>query len=202
MKLYNMAGACSLAPHIALREAGIPVELIPVDWETRKGSDGVVFNEINPKGYVPALVLEDGTVLTEAPVLLEYIANQKPDAGLAPRAGTLERYRFAEWTTFIAAEIHKPYSILFTPNATKEMKQYATDALDKRIGWLSQWFGSHQYLLGQQYSVADSYLFVVLSWSDAVSYDLSRWPNIKKFQERIGSRPHVVAALKAEGLLK
>jgi glutathione S-transferase len=202
MKLFTRPGTCSLAPDISLREAGIPFELVKVSRHTGKTSDGVDFNEINSKGYVPALLLDSGELLTENAALLQYIADLNPAAKLAPPAGTIERYRLSEWLAYINSEVHKSFSPLFAPNASEDMKQYARANLTKRVGWLAERLGSKPYLLGEQFSVADSYLFVVLTWAPHVSFDLSAWPNLLAFQERVAARPHVVEAMTAEGLLR
>jgi len=202
MKLFTRPGTCSLATDIALREAAIPFELVKVSRHTGKTSDGVDFNEINSKGYVPALVLDSGEVLTENAALLQYIADLNPAAKLAPPLGTLERYRLSEWLAYINSEIHKTFSPLFMPNAPEDLKQYARANLTKRVGWLAERLGSKPFLLGEQFSVADAYLFVVLTWSPHVSFDLSAWPNVLAFQERVAARPHVIEAMRAEGLLR
>jgi len=202
MKLFTRPGSCSLASDIALHEAGIPFELVKVSRHTGKTSDGVDFIEINPKGYVPALQLDSGELLTENAALLPYIADLKPEAKLAPPVGTLERYRLNEWLAYINSEIHKSYSPLFYPNAPEAMKDYARANLTKRVGWLSEKLGSKPYLMGEQFTVADAYLFVTLSWAPHVSFDLTRWPNLLEFQKRVGARPQVMAALEAEGLVK
>jgi glutathione S-transferase len=202
MRLYILPGACSLAANIALREAGIPFELVRVSHRTHETAEGVDLNEINSKGYVPALVLDSGELLTENAALLQYIADLNPAAKLAPPIGTLERYRLAEWLAYISSEIHKAFSPLFAPDASQDMKQYARAGLTKRVGWLALQLGSKPYLLGEQFTVADAYLFVVLNWSGLVSFDLSPWPNLTAFQERVAARPHVIEAMTAEGLLK
>jgi glutathione S-transferase len=202
MKLFTRPGTCSLATDIALREAGIPFELIKVSHRTGKTSDGANFNDINSKGYVPALLLDDGELLTENAALLQYIADLNPAANLAPPAGTIARYRLAEWLAYINSEVHKAFSPLFYPDAPEDMKQYARANLAKRVGWLAEHLGSRPYLLGEQFSVADAYLFVVLSWSPHAGFDLSPWPNLKAFQERVAARPHVMEAMAAEGLLR
>jgi glutathione S-transferase len=202
MRLYTMPGACSLAANIVLREAGIPFDLVKVSHHTHKTADGVDLNEINSKGYVPALVLDNGELLTENAALLPYIADLQPSAQLAPPDGTLQRYRLVEWLAFINSELHKSFSPLFAANAPEDMKKYARGNLTKRLAWLSERLGSNSYLLGERFTVADSYLFVVLSWSGHVAVDLSPWPNLKAFQERIAARPHVVAAMTAEGLIR
>jgi glutathione S-transferase len=202
MRLYTMPGACSLAANIVLREAGIPFDLVKVSHHSHKTADGVDLNEINSKGYVPALVLDNGELLTENAALLPYIADLEPSAQLAPPNGTLERYRMVEWLAFINSELHKSFSPLFAPNAPEDMKKYARGNLVKRLAWLSERLGSKSYLVGERFTVADSYLFVVLSWSGHVAVDLSPWPNLKAFQERIAARPHVVEALTSEGLIR
>jgi len=197
-----MPGACSLAANIALREAGIPFELVKVSHRTHKTSDGVDFTQINSKGYVPALVLDTGELLTENTALLQYIADLNPDAHLAPPAGTLERYRLSEWLAYLNSEVHKSFSPLFAPNASDDMKQYARDNLTKRLGWLAQQLGSKPYLLGEQFTVADAYLFVTLSLCGLAGVDLSPWPTLKAFQERVAARPSVIEAMTAEGLFR
>jgi len=202
MKLFTRPGTCSLATDIALREAAIPFELVKVSRHTGKTSDGVDFNEINSKGYVPALLLDSGEVLTENAALLQYIADLNPAVKLAPPAGTLERYRLSEWLAYINSEIHKAFSPLFMPDAPEDLKQYARANLAKRVGWLAERLGSKPFLLGEQFSVADAYLFVVLTWSPHASFDLSPWPNLLAFQARVAARPHVIEAMTAEGLLR
>ncbi len=202
MKLYSMPGACSLAAHIALREAGIAFELVKVSHRTHKTSQGIDFDQINPKGYVPALVLDNGELLTENAALLAYIADLNPAAGLAPPGGTLERYRMSEWLAYVNSEIHKAFSPLFARDAPEDMKQYARAALTKRLGWLAQELGSKPYLLGEHFTVADAYLFVTLTWAPLVNFDLSPWPNLMTFQDRVGARAHVIEAMAAEGLLR
>lgn len=202
MRLYTMPGACSLATNIALREAGVPFDLVKVSHHTHKTPEGVDLNEVNSKGYVPALVLDNGELLTENAALLPYVADLNPAAQLAPPNGSLERYRVTEWLAFVNSELHKGFSPLFAPNATEEMKQYARANLIKRLGWLSGQLGSKQYLVGERFTVADAYLFVVLSWAGHVAVDLSPWPNLKAYQERIGARPHVIEAMTSEGLIK
>ncbi len=202
MRLYTMPGACSLAANIVLREAGIAFDLVKVSHHTHKTADGVDLNEVNSKGYVPALVLDNGELLTENAALLPYIADLEPSAQLAPPNGTLERYRLVEWLAFINSELHKSFSPLFAPNAPEDMKKYARGNLAKWLAWLSERLGSKSYLMGERFTVADSYLFVVLSWSGHVAVDLSPWPNLKAFQERVAARPHVIEALTSEGLIR
>jgi glutathione S-transferase len=202
MKLFTTPGTCSLASDIALREAGISFELIKVSRHTGKTSEGATYIEINTKGYVPALLLDSGELLTENAALLQYIADLNPAAKLAPPIGTIERYRLNEWLAYINSEVHKSYSPLFYPTAPEAMKDYARGNLTKRVGWLAEKLGSKPFLMGEQFTVADAYLFVVLSWAVHVHFDLARWPNLPEFQARVGARPHVIEAMEAEGLLK
>ena len=201
MKLYTSPGTCSMASNIALREAGIPFELAKVDKRT-KLVDGVDFTRINPKGYVPALQLDDGQVLTENVAVLQYIADRNPAAKLAPLAGTMERYRLEEWLSFISSEVHKAYSPLFSAEAGEETKQYSRKHLAKGLDYLQGVLEGRQYLMGDQFTVADAYLFVVLGWSAYASVDLGKWPSLKSYIERIGARPHVVEAATAEKALR
>lgn len=202
MKLYTLPGACSLATNIALREAGVPFELIKVSHHNHRTSDGVDFNEINSKGYVPALRLDNGELLTENAALLLYVADLNPAAKLAPPVGTLERYRVAEWLAYINSELHKSFSPLFAPHSSEDMKEYARTNLKKRIAWLAEKLGAKPYLTGESFTVADAYLFVVLSWSAHVKFDLSPWPNLQAFLQRVAARPHTIEALTSEELLK
>ena len=202
MKLYYLTGACSLASNIALREAGLNFELVKVDRHTKKAADGLDFHEVNPKGYVPALAMDNGEVLTENAAVLQYIADRNPAAKLAPAAGTLERYRLMEWLAFINSEVHKNFSPLFNAEASDDVKQYALRMLSKRLGYLERTFGARSFLMGEQFTVADAYLFAVLSWAVYVKLDMGQWPQLKRYTERVGARPHVVEALKSEGLTK
>ena len=201
MKLYYAPGACSMASHIALYETGLPFEIDKYNGPANKTGSGEDFTKINPKGYVPAIKLDDGNILTEGAAILQYIADQKPDAGLAPKAGTLERYRLQEWLTFIGTEIHKSYSPLFNKDAAPEVKDYARNLLTKRLGYVESQLDNKQFLMGKRFTVADAYLFVVLSWSRHVGYDLSPFPKIKEYLAHIAVRPSVQAAMKAEGLI-
>ena len=201
MKLYYMTGACSMASNIALREAGLKFELVQVDRKTRRAADGLDFPEVNPKNYVPALTLDSGETLTENVVLLQYIADRNPAAKLAPPAGTMERYRLMEWLSFINSEIHKAFSPLFR-DLPEAVKDYARSNLQTRLDYAQRALGSKSYLMGEQYTVADTYLFVVLGWGAHVNVDIGRWPQLKRLHERVGARPHTLEALKSEGLLK
>jgi glutathione S-transferase len=199
MKLYYMTGACSLASAISLLEAGLKFELVKVDRHTRRTADGLDHNQLNPKGYVPVLKLDNGEVLTENVAVLQYIADQNPAAKLAPPAGTLERYRLVEWLAFINSEVHKAFSPLFRKDAPEEVKQYTRKNLATRLEYLQRILASRNFLMGEQFTVADAYLFTVLGWSTHVDVDIGQ---LKRYVERIGARPHVIEAMKAEGLIK
>jgi glutathione S-transferase len=200
MKLYYLKGACSLASYISLNEAGIKFEGIEVDHKTHKTPDGQELNVINSKGYVPVLQLDDGQRLTENVAVLSYIGDLNPAAKLAPPAGTIERYRLLELLAFINSEIHKNFSPLFYPSVSEDTKKFARDNLSKRLDWLEKALGSKPYLMGEQFTVADAYLYVVLSWAGHVGVDLGKWPTLKRHNDRVAARPHVAAALKAEGI--
>lgn len=202
MKLYYFASACSQASNIALREAGLKFELVKVDRHTGKAADGLDLNTVNPKGYVPALTLDSGETLTENVAVLQYIGDRNPALRLAPAAGTMERYRLIEWLAFINSEVHKTFSPLFRPDAPEDTKQYVLGNLAKRLDYLQGALGSKPFLMGEQFTVADCYLFTVLSWAPFVKLDLGKWPELKRYVERIRARPHVMEALKSEGLIK
>ncbi len=199
MKLYYSPAACSFSPHIALREAGLDFDLVKVDLKTGKiAADGSDFTTINPKGYVPALELDDGSILTEGPAIVQYIADLKPEAGLAPKAGTFDRYRLQEWLGFINSEIHKGFGPLFNPKTPDETKATARENLSKRLAFVAEHLAKHDFLLGKQFSVADGYLFTTLNWGQWTGVDIAQWPALVAFQERVGSRPGVQAARAAE----
>ena len=198
MKLYFSPGACSQAPNIAFHEAGLPVELVRVDTGTHKLKDGTDYYAINPKGYVPAVQLDSGEVLTEGAALLQFIGDQKPETGIIPKSGTLERFRANEWLTFISSEIHKGFSPLFNPGLDDAAKTVFRDKLAKRFDGLEKHFATHQYLMGERFTVADGYLYTILSWSPGVGIDLARWPHLAVFRQRVADRPQVKAALQAE----
>lgn len=202
MKLYYMTGTCSLASIISLREAGLKFEAVKVDRKTRKAADGLDYLEVNPKGYVPALTLDNGETLTENSAVLQYIADRNPAAKLAPPAGTLERYRLIEWLGFINSEIHKGFSPLFRADAPEAFREYARNNLMARLDYGERALGSKSYLMGEQFTVADAYLYVVLGWGTRVNIDIGRWPQLKRLHERVGARPHTIEALKSEGLVK
>jgi len=201
MKLFYMPGACSLASHIVTREAGIEVALDKVDGKTRRTAEGQDYATINPKGYVPALQLDDGDVLTEGPAILQFLADRKPAAGLAPAAGTMARYRLQEMLGYINSEIHKSYSPLFNSSIAPALREDRLAYLRRRYALIEQRLGQHQFLVGDSFSVADAYLFTVTRWAEHLKFDLSDFPNVRAFQSRIAARPAVQAALKAEGLI-
>ncbi|MGE0118924.1 MAG: glutathione transferase GstA [Dongiaceae bacterium] len=202
MKLYHTPGACSLAPHIALREAGLNFDLEQVDLGTKKTKSGADYTKINPKGYVPALALGNGEVLTEVPVILQYIADQKPESGLAPKAGTMERYRTQEWLNFVTAELHKGFGALFNPKVPEDYRPVAIERLNQRLDFLATQIDGKPYLTGDKFTAPDAYLFTILSWAPHLKVSLDKWPTLKAYLERVAGRPQVQAALKAEGLVK
>jgi glutathione S-transferase len=202
MKLYFSPGACSFSPHIVLRELGYDVDLERVDFATKKTKSGEDFMAVNPKGYVPALKLDGGEVLTEGPAIVQYLADQKPEGGLAPKNGTIERVRLQEWLNFITSELHKAYTPLFSPKTPEEHKATVKETLAKRIGVAAAALDKHPYLMGEGFSVADAYLFTVLAWSKHVGVELAAWSSIVAFMERVGSRPSVKAAKAAEHAAK
>lgn len=201
MKLYYAPGTCSLAPHIALRETNANFELEKVDLGKKVTETGVDFTQINPKGYVPALGLDNGEVLTEASVTLQYIADQSPDSNIAPAAGTIERYRLMEWLNFVSTEIHKTLGALFNSNISDDHRQNQIAILGRRSDYLSTALNSKLYLMGDKFTVSDAYLFTVLNWRDMLNVDMSKWPVINDYLTRIAERPSVQEAMKAEGLL-
>lgn len=200
MKLYYFPAACSLSPHIALREAGLAFELEKVDLQTKRLADGRDYIAINPKGYVPALELDDGAVLTEGPAIVQYIADLRPGSRLAPPNGTLARYRLQETLNFISTEIHKTFSPLFNPATTAERRREVMEALHRRFSQLEQQLGENAFICGADFTVADAYLFTVLNWSSFVGLELGAWPALGRYLHRIHDRPAVQDALKAEGL--
>jgi glutathione S-transferase len=202
MKLYYSPGACSLSPHIVSRELGIPVELKKVNTKDKSVEGGGDYRQVNPRGYVPALVLDNGEILTEGPAIVQYLADRKPQAGLAPQAGSFERYRLQEWLNFLTSEIHKTFSPLFKPTTPEEYKKITKENLAGRFDWLDQQLTGKDYLMGSQFTVADAYLFVLLGWTGPTQIDLAKWPNLAAFHKRVGARPKVKEALEAEGLLK
>ncbi len=201
MKLYYATGACSLSPHIVAHELGIPLTLVKVDMKAKTTADGTDFLTINPKGYVPALQLDSGVVLTEGPAIVQYLADQQPGT-LAPPNGTFERYQLQEMLGYLNSEIHKTYSPLFNPKTLPETRTEREEYLRKRYGLIEQRLAVGPYLFGAQFSVADAYLFTVTNWAKHVKLDMSAFPNILAFQERVAQRPGVQAAMTAEGLIK
>jgi glutathione S-transferase len=202
MKLYFSPGACSLSPHIALREAGLAFDLVKVDTKTHRLDGGGDFYSVNPKGYVPVLELDGGERLTEGPAIVQYIADRKPESGLAPKAGTLERVRLQEWLNFLTSEIHKGFSPLFSADTPEDYKPVVRKRLAGRFDWLSKELDGRDFLMGDRFTVADGYLFTLLGWLPFVGMNLQEWPVLKAYRERIAGRPAVKEALKAEGLVK
>jgi glutathione S-transferase len=202
MKLYYSPGACSLSPHITLREAGLPFELVLASTKTHKLVDGTDYYTINPKGYVPLLELDDGQRLSEGPAIVQYIADQAPASGLAPAAGTMARYRLMEWLNFVSTELHKSYSPLFNPAMPEEGKVVYRERLKGRYQYVNEQLEGKQFLLGERFSPADAYLFTVTNWAPRVGIELAGLANLQAFMARVATRPSVQAALKAEGLTK
>ncbi len=203
MKLYFSPGACSLSPHIVVREAGIAVDLEQVDLKTKKTKNGADFTAVSPKGQVPTLVLDNGQTLTEGPAIVQYLADQKPQSGLAPQAGTFERYRLQEWLNFISSEIHKPFGSLFNPATPEDYKRIAKDALAARFAYVDRHLANRgPFLMGPQFTVADAYLFVMTLWAKFVKVDLDQFARLKAYAEQVAARPKVHEALKEEGLAK
>ncbi len=202
MKLYYSAGACSLSPHIALQESGLAFEAISAPTKTHKLPDGSDYYALNPLGYVPLLVLDDGRQLREGPAIVQYIADQVPEKHLAPANGTFERYKLQEWLTFIGTELHKNFSPLFTPGMPDDAKNIAKTRLEERLAWVDGQLANTPFLLGETFTVADAYLFTVTKWSKFVGLDISNLANLAIFMDRVAARPAVQAALRAEGLIK
>ena len=202
MKLYYAPGACSLAPHIVAREAGLNIELDQLDWASMKTASGEDFLKVNPKGYVPALRLDDGNLFTETGVLIQYLADQNPAAGLIPAAGTMERYRVMEAINFISTELHKGFGPLWNKANSADVHAAAKKQLAKRFDYLETVFTKQPFLTGNHFTVADAYLFTILNWTNFHAIDVAPWPKVKDFMARIAVRPTVQEALKAEGLIK
>ena len=202
MKLYYAAGACSLSPHIVALEAGIPVELEKVDTKAKRTASDQDYWLINPKGYVPALTLDDGELLTEGPAIVQYLADLKPESGLAPANGTTARYRLQEMLGYINSELHKTYSPLFKPETPDVVREERKEYLRKRYRLLEERLAQHPWLVGDRFTVADAYLFTVTNWARHVALDLSEFPALLDFQKRVAERPAVQTALEAEGLKK
>jgi glutathione S-transferase len=202
MKLYYSPGACSLSPHIALREAGVAFEPMLASTKSHKLLDGTDYYGINPLGYVPLLELDDGTRLREGPAIVQYIADLAPNKNLAPANGTMSRYRLQEWLTFIGTEIHKSYSPLFNPNMPEEAKSTFKTKLTSRYEWLNAQLEGKDYLMGEHFTVADGYLFTVTNWAQPTGVDIAAFANLKAWHARVAARPAVQEAMKAEGLIK
>ena len=200
MKLYYSPGACSLAPHIILREAGLPFDLVQVDLKAKQTKDGGDFTKVNPKGQVPTLQLDDGQILTENVAIDQYLADQKPEAGLLAQSG-LERYRGLEWLVFVSTELHKTFSPLFRPTTPDEYKTITRENIAKKFDYVEQRLADgRQYLMGDRFTAPDAYLFTVLRWAKAMNIDLSPWPHLAAYRDRVAARPKVQETLKAEGL--
>jgi glutathione S-transferase len=202
MKLYYSPGACSLSPHIALHEAGITHELVKVDLKEKKTETGEDFAKINPKNQVPALVLDNGELVTEGPVIVQVIADKAPAKNLAPANGTDERYKMQEWLNFTTSELHKNFSPLFNPAIPDEVKKFFADRIMGKFKYADSQLAGKDYLMGKQFTVADGYLFVMTAWADRMKIDLSGLPNLMAYKARVAARPNVQAALKMEGLLQ
>jgi glutathione S-transferase len=202
MKLYYSPGACSLSPHIVLRESGLPFDLERVDLKTKQTETGADYRTINPKGYVPALRLDDNGILTEGPVIVQYLADRVPDRKLAPAAGTMERYRLMEWLNFITSEVHKSFGALFNPQTPEDWKAFVRGLLGQRFDFVAAQLKDRDYLMGNAFCVADAYLFAVLNWGQWTGIDIGNWPALKTYHARMAARPAVHAALVAEKLLK
>jgi glutathione S-transferase len=201
LKLFYKAGACSLASHIALVESGLPFEIESVDLKTKRTASGADFTQINAKGYVPALQLDNGEVLTEGPAIMQYIADQVPAKHLAPLADAMSRYRLQSWLTFIGTELHKNFTPFFSPAASSDWKAAAMANLERRLSYVANEVEGRQFLLGNEFSIGDAYLFTVLGWARHIDLDLGKWPALVAYQERVGAREGVRKALKAEGLI-
>lgn len=203
MKLYFSPGACSLSPHIVLREAGMNFELERVDLQAKKlKASGADFLAVNPKGQVPVLQLDTGEILTEGPAIVQYIADQNPKSGLAPANGTLARYHLQEWLNFVTSDLHKVFAPLFRPNTPEEFVKITKENLANKFNFLEKHLGSRQYIMGDSFSVADAYCFTVTGWTKYKEIDLGRWPALKAYMDRVAARPKVQEAMKTEGLLK
>jgi len=202
MKLYYSNGACSLSPHIVLRESGLPFTLVRASTKTHALDDGTDYYTINPKGSVPLLELDNGERLSEGPAIVQYIADQAPDKKLAPANGSFERYRVQEWLNFITSELHKGYSPLFRPTTPEDFKPVLRELLLKKYEFVDSKLAGKQYLMGDSFTVPDAYLFTVTNWAKHVGLDLSKLANLQAFMARMAARPSVQAALEAEGLVK
>jgi glutathione S-transferase len=202
MKLYYAPGSCALASHIALVETGLPFDTEKVDLRTKTTAAGVDYTTINDKGYVPALEMDGGGLLTENAAVLQYIADRAPVLGLAPPAGSLARYRLIEWLHYIGTEVHKAFGPLFNPKTSEDQKAATITALQRKFDYLAKRLATGPYLMGETFTVADAYLFAVLNWTKGLHIDLAPWPVLQQYLARVAARPNVVKAMKDEGLLK
>jgi glutathione S-transferase len=202
MKLYYAPGACSLSPHIALKEAGIPFDLVKVDLKAKKLEDGSDYLALNPKGQIPAVGMDNGDVLTEGAVIVQMIADKVPGKKLVPAAGTTERYRAQEWLNFVSTELHKNFSPLFNPAIPDDVKAFFKDRIASKFTYINKALTGNDYLMGSQFTVADGYLFTILRWADGQKVDISGMENLVAYKARVAARPMVQEALKAEGLMK
>jgi glutathione S-transferase len=202
MKLYYSPGACSLSPHIALLEAGLPYDLVKVDLRAKKLENGDDFLQINPKGQVPALSLDSGELVTEGPVIVQMIADKAPGKNLAPARDSAERYKLLEWLNFITGELHKNFSPLFNPAIPDEVKNFFRDRIMGKFRYLDTQLAGRDYLMGKQFTVADGYLYTMLRWADGHKFDLAALKNLMAFKARVDARPKVQEALTKEGLMK
>ena len=201
MKLYYAPGACSLSPHIALLEAGLPYDMVKVDLRTKKLESGEDYLQINPKGQVPALQLDSGEVITEGPVIVQMIAD-KVGNGLAPARDSAERYKLLEWLNFITTELHKNFGPMFSPVLADDAKAFFKDRVMGKFKYLETALAGKDYVMGKQFTVADAYLFTMLSWAERLKFDLSAMPTLTAYKARVGARPKVQEALAKEGLMK
>lgn len=202
MKLYYAPGACSLSPHIVLLEAGLPYDLVKVDLRAKKLENGDDYLKVNPKGQVPALALDGGELVTEGPVIVQMLADKAPGKNLAPARDSTERYKLQEWLNYITAELHKNMGPLFSPMLSDDAKAFFKDRAMGKFRYVDGKLAGHDYLMGKQFTVADAYLFVMLSWADAMKFDLTGLPNLLAYKARVAARPKVREALVEEGLIK
>jgi glutathione S-transferase len=202
MKLYYSPGACSLSPHIALLEAGLPYDLVKVDLRAKKLENGDDFLKVNPKGQVPVLVLDSGELVTEGPVIVQMIADKAAGTNLAPGRDSADRYKLLEWLNFITTELHKSFGPMFSPVLADEAKAFFKDRVMGKFRYVDSQLAGRDYLMGSHFTVADGYLFTMLSWADRLKFDLSEMPNLLAYKARVGARPKVQEALTKEGLLK
>jgi glutathione S-transferase len=202
MKLYYSPGACSLSPHIALLEAGLPYDLVKVDLKAKQLENGDDYLKVNPKGQVPALGLDSGELVTEGPVIVQMIADKAAAKNLAPARDSAERYRLQEWLNFITTEVHKNFGPLFSPVLADDAKAFFKDRVMTKFKYIDSQLPGRDYLMGKQFTVADAYLFTMLTWADRMKFDLSGLPNLTAYKARVGARPKVQEALTKEGLMK